>query len=186
VTEPQTLQALLDAAMAQRGATSGRRLAELAQEQGYAVTHTTVNAIRAGAYRSRPSDETLRAIAWLAGRPEQVAFAAAGLPAPGRPFAEELPPGVDALSPRARRAAVEMLRVLVEAERLADPAGASDGTDETDAHVPVTARSLAADPAPALRRDQVALAARGGEPAHGADTTTGEGSQAPADEWEPA
>lgn len=177
MTEPQTLQALLDVAMARRGATSGRRLAELAQEQGYAVTHTTVNAIRAGAYRSRPSDETLRAIAWLAGRPEQVAFAAAGLPLPGRPFAEELPPGVDALSPRARRAAIEMLRVLVEAERLADGPGATDDADGAGADDEAER---------VLRQDQVALAARGGEPAHGADTTTGEGSQAPADEWEPA
>ena len=61
--------------------------------------------------------QPLRALAWLAGVHEDVAFTAAGKPKPGPPLADELPPGVDYLSPRSRRAAIEMLRALVAAEQ---------------------------------------------------------------------
>ncbi len=167
MNEPQTLQGLLDVAMSTRGVTSGRRLAELAQSQGYPVTHTTVNAIRNRTYKSRPSDETLRAVAWLAGVPEAEAFAAAGVAVPGPPFADELPPGVDTLSPKARRAVIELLRVLVEEER-------------------ARAAATLTTQGPVEHRGQVALAARPGVPAHRPDAVSGEGTQAPAGEWEPA
>ncbi len=80
--------------------------------------HTTINAIRNGTYKSEPSSDTIRAIAWLAGVSEATAFALAGRPAPGVPFKDELPDGVDQLSPKRRRIAVEMLRALIEAEQL--------------------------------------------------------------------
>jgi hypothetical protein len=70
-------------------------------------------------YKSRPRASTIRAIAWLAGVTEDVAFKAAGQPVPGPPFADELPPGVDNLPPKARRAAIEMLRALVDLNRQA-------------------------------------------------------------------
>lgn len=92
---------------------AGRALAELAQKHGFEITHGTVNSIRSGSYKSRPSDGTLRAIAWLAGVSDEVAFEAAGRKMPGRPFAEDLPPGVDELEPRQRKAAVEMLKAMV-------------------------------------------------------------------------
>lgn len=113
-SEP-TLQSLLIAAKRERGA-SGRRLAELAQKHGFRAAGTTLNAIIAGTYKSTPSDDTVRAIAWLAGVTEGEAFAAAGLRVPGPPLSDELPPGVDLLQPKARKAVVELLRVLVEQE----------------------------------------------------------------------
>jgi hypothetical protein len=116
VNEPQTLRSLVRQALDARGA-SGRQLATFAQGHGFRVTATTINHIAAGTYKSEPKPETIRAIAWLAGVTEEVAFAAAGVPMPGPPFADELPPGVDNLSPRSRRAAVEVLRALVEAEQ---------------------------------------------------------------------
>lgn len=115
VTEQQEQLSLRDLAQLafDRRKMTGHRLASLAQKQGFKLTHTTINGIRSGSYKYRPSDDTLRAIAWLAGVDESVAFAAAGRPAPGRPFAEDLPPGVDQLGPRERKAAVTMLRALV-------------------------------------------------------------------------
>ena len=117
MNEPQTLRDLVNQALVTRDA-SGRRLATLATEHGFNVAGTTLNHIAAGTYRHRPSGVTIRAIAWLAGVSEETAFAAAGVPMPGPPFSEELPPGVDYLTPRSRRAAVEVLRALVEAERV--------------------------------------------------------------------
>nr|WP_141216273.1 hypothetical protein [Rhodococcus sp. 06-621-2] len=113
MNEDQTLKSLLTRALDKRQARSGRRLAELANKNGHKITHTTVNAFLAGTYKSTPSDETLRAIAWLAGVAESVAFTAAGRRLPGPPFADELPPGVDDLSPKEREAAITLLRVLV-------------------------------------------------------------------------
>lgn len=112
---PQTLRGLVLAAKASRG-TSVRQLARLAHEQGFKIVDTTLNAIANGSYKARPTAETVRAIAWLAGVSDDEAFVAAGIPSPGLPFARELPPGVDQLSPRSRRAMVEVLRALVAAE----------------------------------------------------------------------
>lgn len=99
---------------ASRHQTSGRQLAFLAQKEGFTLATTTINAIRQGTYKSVPTDETIRAIAWLAGVSDEAAFTAAGQPVPGPPFAEELPPGVDNLPAKARKAAIDMLRVLVD------------------------------------------------------------------------
>ncbi len=102
---------------AERHQLSGRQLALKAQGAGYPLTHTVVNQILAGRYTSQLRSDRLRGLAWLAGVSERTAFAAAGLPAPGQPLADELPDGVDNLSPRARKAVLELIRVLVEAER---------------------------------------------------------------------
>lgn len=118
MNEPKSLRDLIETAAAKRNA-SGLRLAEIAEAEGHKITVTTINAIRQGVYKSRPRASTIRAIAWLAGVAEDVAFKAAGQPAPGPPFADELPPGVDNLPPKARRAAIEMLRALVDLNRQA-------------------------------------------------------------------
>lgn len=124
--QPTTLKDLLDIAADQRGL-SGRKLADLAQQHGFKLVHTTINQIRSGSYKSRPSEDNLRAIAWLAGVNERVAFEAVGRKLPGKPFAEELPPGVDQLGPRERKAAIELLRAFVaQQERI----------DELEQHLP--------------------------------------------------
>ncbi|MFR9767106.1 hypothetical protein [Nocardia sp. SC052] len=78
----------------------------------------TASLILSGKYKSKPSDSTIRAIAHLAGVPEYRAFEAAQRPQPTNPFRDELPEGVDHLSPKRRRVALEVLRALVEAEEL--------------------------------------------------------------------
>ncbi|MEX5308933.1 hypothetical protein [Kocuria sp. CPCC 205297] len=116
MNQPRSLQDLAQMA-AERHQLSGRQLALKAQGAGYPLTHTVVNQILAGRYTSQLRSDRLRGLAWLAGVSERTAFAAAGLPAPGQPLADELPDGVDNLSPRARKAVLELIRVLVEAER---------------------------------------------------------------------
>ncbi|MER8025008.1 hypothetical protein [Glutamicibacter protophormiae] len=96
--------------------TSIRHLAFKAHEAGFKVTYTTLHQIRFGKYKSIPGEQTVRAIAYLAGVEDSVAFTAAGQPVPGPPLADELPPGADNLSPKSRKAVVEMVRVLVDLE----------------------------------------------------------------------
>lgn len=110
-----SLPELIDLAVSKHK-TSVRQMSFVAQKNGYRVTATTLNQIRNGSYKSKPSQETLAAIAWLAGVDEALAFAAAGQPVPGPPLADELPPGADNLSPKSRKAVVEMVRVLVDLE----------------------------------------------------------------------
>lgn len=110
-----SLQGLIDQAVAKRQ-TSVRQLGFLAKDAGFKVVGTTLSHIRAGRYKSTPTDDTIRAIAYLAGVDDSVAFAAAGQPVPGPPLADELPPGADLLSPKSRKAVVDMVRVLVDLE----------------------------------------------------------------------
>lgn len=99
---------------------SGRAIAKKAQNAGYSMTHTVFNQVLNGRYKSQITDEKIRAFARLAGVTEATAFTAAGRPTPGPPLADELPEGVDNLSPKARKAVIEMLRVLVAAEKGSD------------------------------------------------------------------
>ena len=113
----ETLTDLMKLA-AKRHDASGRRLAELAVANGLDITYTTINHILAGTYRSRPGPRTLAAIAFLAGVEPARVYRAAGIPQPGRPFAEELPPGADYLTPRQRAAVIEVIRAMIEPRTL--------------------------------------------------------------------
>lgn len=121
MNQPQSLSELVELAIRHRD-TSGLGLSQLAAKNGHHLTATTINQIRQGLYKSKPREATIRAIAWLAGVRDEVAFTAAGQPVPGPPFAEELPPGVDNLPPKARKAVIEMLRVLVDMNQDAEDA----------------------------------------------------------------
>lgn len=112
MNETDTLRGLIGKARRERDK-SVRQLALAAQEFGHKIVGTTLNAIEAGTYHSVPTAETIRAIGWLAGVTDEIAFAAAGRAVPGPPFAEELPPGVDDLTSSERKAAITMLRTLV-------------------------------------------------------------------------
>lgn len=128
MNNPQNLKDLVALAVQRNDGASVRSLAEKAKRHGFKVTYTPINEMRAGTYKSVPRAELLRAIAWLAGVDDAVAFTAAGQPVPGPPFAEELPPGVDRLSPKSRRAAIDMLRVLVDLE------ANSNASEQTEPH----------------------------------------------------
>lgn len=81
-TTSRSLVELIESAVRHHDGASGRRLAEIAQRGGHDVSHATLNRLRQGTYASRPSDASIRAIAYLAEVPEIVAFAAAGVRAP--------------------------------------------------------------------------------------------------------
>lgn len=116
--------------------------AELADPTGLQLNRTTASQIARGVYKGTPESGTIRAIALVAGVPEHVAFTAVGQRVTGTPFRDELPDGVDQLEPRERRAALDLLRVLIaqrqELNRHADtppadhspPATTEDAQDE--------------------------------------------------------
>lgn len=98
----------------------GRAIAKKEQEVGYSMKHTVFNQVLNGRYKSQIIDKKIRAFVCLAGVTEETVFIAAGRPAPGPPLANELPDGVDNLSPKARKAVIEMLGVLIAAEKGSD------------------------------------------------------------------
>lgn len=116
VNENQTLRLLLQEAADVRGL-SGRGLADLATSNGFNLNRSTVSRILSGTYIARPANDTIRAVAWLAGVSERVAFEAAGRPQPGPSFVDELPEDADLLTPRERRIVIDLVRVLVENKR---------------------------------------------------------------------
>jgi len=120
VKKPQSLNELIDLAVERHDGASGRELEDIARRGGHKIVHTTINQIRNGTYKSNPSLRTLRALAWLAGVPERVALEAAGRKPKGRPFADDLPPGVDELGLDERRVAIALLRTLVAQQQRID------------------------------------------------------------------
>lgn len=115
MNEPDSLQGLAKAVL-DKQQLSSRQIADKARRAGRRLSYTTLNSLAAGTYRSTPTPDTVRTLAWLAGVSESVAFHAAGLPVPGPPLADELPPGSDNLSPKSRAAVIQMLRVLIDLE----------------------------------------------------------------------
>lgn len=144
VNGTDNLKSLVEMAVA-RHDKSVRQLAYLAQEAGHKVTYTTLNHIRSGTYKSTPGEPTLRAIAYLADVEDSVAFTAAGQPVPGPPLADELPPGADNLSPKSRKAIVEMVRVLVDLET---GSNAQRTPDPNDAPTQLRAVAPTSNPSP--------------------------------------
>lgn len=112
-----TLRDLIDRALERHQVKHVSNLEVIAKRGGHEIVATTINGIRSGAYNSRPKRKTLEALAFLAGVVPEVAYEAADLPVPGPPFAEQLPEGVDLLSPREREAAIGVLRAMVDARR---------------------------------------------------------------------
>lgn len=143
---PASLQELAQLVLDVQG-TSARHVALRAEAKGLKLKDTTLNQMKSGSYKFVPREETLRALADLAGVSVETAFHAAGLPVPGPPLADELPPGSDNLSPKSRAADIQMLRVLIDLE-------SNDDHHTTD---PTPARERAQhddgeDAAPAGRR----------------------------------
>ncbi len=142
VNDTDSLKGLVEMAVRRHDA-SVRQLALKAQSAGQKITYTTLSQIRSETYKFTPGAPTLKAIAYLAGVDESVAFTAAGQPVPGPPLAEELPPGADNLSPKARKAILDTVRVFVDLEAenndarkhalgTQQPNGSTDGTAGND------------------------------------------------------
>lgn len=111
VKTPRSLIDLIDAAAKRHGGASGRRLAELAQRAGHDISHATLNRLRQGTYATKPSDASIRAIAYLADVSENAAFAAAGVRAPAA-VAYQPPREAQRMSSRQRKALDELIRAF--------------------------------------------------------------------------
>lgn len=111
-TTSRSLVELIESAARRHDGASGRRLAEIAQRGGHEVSHATLNRLRQGTYATRPSDASIRAIAYLAEVPETAAFAAAGVRAP---MAERYEPPAEAqrMTTPQRKALDQLLRAFL-------------------------------------------------------------------------
>jgi hypothetical protein len=117
---------LIDIAAARHGGASGRRLAELAQRAGHDISHATLNRLRQGTYATRPSDASIRAIAYLADVSESIAFTAAGVRAPTA-VVYQPPSEAQRMSTRQRKALDELIRAFASDDRPAGAAGVDFG-----------------------------------------------------------
>ncbi|MEB3064373.1 hypothetical protein [[Mycobacterium] zoologicum] len=108
----KSLMDLIEIAAKRQDGASGRRLADLAQRAGHDISHATLNRLRQGTYASRPTDASIRAIAYLAEVPETVAFAAVGVRPPAADQ-YQVPIEAQRMSTRQRRALDELLRAFV-------------------------------------------------------------------------
>ena len=117
---------LIEIAAARHGGASGRRLAELAQRAGHDISHATLNRLRQGTYATRPSDASIRAIAYLSDVSENVAFAAAAVAAPAA-VVYQAPAEAQRMSTRQRKALDELIRAFAADDKPAPAAGLDFG-----------------------------------------------------------
>jgi transcriptional regulator with XRE-family HTH domain len=115
--QPLTLRDVAMRAVDLHDGKRGRALGREAERLGLVLSYTTLDKILAGTYKSRPTPETLKALAKLARMPEAEVYAAANEPLPLAPFANELPADVDQLPPAARRVVLGLIRYLLDMER---------------------------------------------------------------------
>lgn len=108
----KSLMDLIEIAAKRHDGASGRRLADLAQQAGHDISHATLNRLRQGTYASRPTDASIRAIAYLAEVPETAAFAAVGV-RPPTADQYQVPVEAQRMNTRQRRALDELLRAFV-------------------------------------------------------------------------
>lgn len=117
---------LIEIAVTRNGGASGRRLAELAQRAGHDISHATLNRLRQGTYATRPSDASIRAIAYLADVSENVAFAAAAVSAPAA-VVYQPPAEAQRMTTRQRKAIDELIRTFAADDKPAPAAGMDFG-----------------------------------------------------------
>ncbi len=117
---------LIEVAATRHDGASGRRLAELAQRAGHDISHATLNRLRQGSYATRPSDASIRAIAYLADVSENVAFAAAGVSAPAA-VVYQAPAEAQRMTTRQRKAVDELIRAFAADDKPAPAAGLDFG-----------------------------------------------------------
>nr|WP_312964391.1 hypothetical protein [Kocuria rhizophila] len=115
--QPRTLRDVALAAKARHDGAGGRGLAKVATKHGHTISYGTIDSILAGTYTRKPSVKTLRALAYLAGLPEQDVLEIAGMRAPSTALAEQLPEGVDELGPEERQMLIDMARGLIRQAR---------------------------------------------------------------------
>ena len=149
----ETMQDIIEEILARPDVRSARHMDQLATKMGYSLAYTSISAIRNGTHSGKYQTRTLEAIAAVGNMPRKRVYAAAGLPLPGKPFADELPDDVDFLDRPSREAVLGVVRVLLEA-RSPSRAVTTDPQDTTsrprpgEAAAPRGARGHAGRPGP--------------------------------------
>ena len=127
-----SLRQIAEAASERHGGVRGRAFGRMAEERGLKLTYTTFDKILTGTYHSTPKPETLKALAVLAGLDEETVFRAAGLPEPMAPFAEQVPPDADLLTPPQREAVFAVVRQLAQANKALHGAQRAGGDGDAE------------------------------------------------------
>lgn len=125
-----SLREIAELASQRHGGARGRALDRIAKQQGLDLSYTTVDRILVGKYRSIPKPATLDALAVLAGVPKERVYKAAGVPMPMAPFAEQLPPDADLLTPLQRDAVLAVVRQFAQANRALHASGIQGGAED--------------------------------------------------------
>jgi hypothetical protein len=89
----------------------------IADQAGKSMSQTTFDRMLSGKYRSRPKEQTLDALAYLAGVPVKRAYDAAGRKYTSSKFADQLPPDVDELDEDQREALIFAARAFLKTNR---------------------------------------------------------------------
>lgn len=114
-TEPTSLANLVERALHRHGVRASTELHRIAAAAGLEITHTTLNKIRTGKYRSTPTPKTIAALAYLSGVPLDQVKRLVGTAGDTRPFAERLPPAIDVLLTDEQEALLLVMRKMVRA-----------------------------------------------------------------------
>jgi hypothetical protein len=105
------------AALDSNPGTTGRELDRQAKKRGLSIVYTTINAMAAGTYNSRPSRKTLEALSELSGFSLEEVYAAAKMPLPLKPLRDDLPPDADLLDGTQRRIVIDAIRSFAQQNR---------------------------------------------------------------------
>lgn len=115
--KPLTLKDVAQAASDRNDGARGRKLGRVAKAAGVEISYTTVDDILEGRYKSRPGRTILDALVKLSGMKREDVYAAAGVPLPLRPLADDLPPDADLLSGAQRRVVIDTVRLFAQHQR---------------------------------------------------------------------
>jgi hypothetical protein len=137
--QPLTLKDVALAASDKNNGARGRELGRIAKDRGLRLTYTTVDHMLEGRYKSKPGRGTLDALVELSGLSKEQVYAAAGVPLPLKPLAEDLPPDADLLTGPQRRVVIDTVRLfaqqnraLHESEARAEQAGTEHGNSSAE------------------------------------------------------
>jgi hypothetical protein len=114
---PLTLKDVAQAASDKNKGARGRELGRIAKDRGLKLTYTTVDHMLEGRYKSTPGRATLEALAELSGMSRADVYAAAGVPLPLKPLAQDLPPDADLLTGPQRRVVIDTVRLFAQQNR---------------------------------------------------------------------
>jgi hypothetical protein len=96
---------------------AGREMERIADQAGKSMSQTTFDRMISGQYRSRPKEQTLEALAYLAGVSLKRVYEAAGRKYVAAKFADQLPPDVDELDQDQREALIYAARAFLKTNR---------------------------------------------------------------------